>query len=74
MDESELMKYNMDPKIKSDLDLTFAKIERTLMESISHSDDRVVIHQALKHLVVTGNALIYMAKDKPMVLDIDISI
>ena len=64
MDESELMKYNMDPKIKSDLDLTFAKIERTLMESISHSDDRVVIHQALKHLVVTGNALIYMAKDK----------
>ena len=64
MDESQLMKYNMDPQIKSDLDLTFAKIERTLMESISHSDDRVVVHQALKHLVVSGNALIYMAKDK----------
>ena len=64
MDETSLLKYNMRPEVKSDLDLTFAKIERTLMEAISHSDDRVVVHQALKHLVVTGNALIYMAKDK----------
>ena len=33
------------------------------MESIAASSDRVVIHQALKHLVVAGNALIYMGKD-----------
>lgn len=33
------------------------------MESIAASDDRVVVHQALKHLVVGGNALIYMGKD-----------
>jgi hypothetical protein len=33
------------------------------MESIAASTDRVVVHQALKHLVVAGNALIYMGKD-----------
>ena len=33
------------------------------MEAIAASDDRVTIHQALKHLVVAGNALIFMGKD-----------
>ena len=48
---------------KSELDLSFAKIERMIMESIAASTDRVQIFAALKHLVVTGNALVYMAKD-----------
>tara|TARA_E500000331_G_scaffold56367_1_gene50328 strand:+ start:1227 stop:2786 length:1560 start_codon:yes stop_codon:yes gene_type:complete len=51
------------PEIKSELDLSFAKIERTILESIAASDDRVVVHQALKHLVVAGNALIYMGAE-----------
>ena len=51
------------PDIRSELDLSFAKVERTIMESIAASTDRVIIHQALKHLVVAGNALIYMGKD-----------
>ena len=33
-----------------------------IMESIAASTDRVQIFAALKHLVVTGNALVYMAK------------
>jgi hypothetical protein len=51
------------PEIRSELDLSFAKIERTIMESIAASGDRVVVHQALKHLVVSGNALIFMGKE-----------
>jgi len=51
------------PEIRSELDLSFAKIERTIMESIAASGDRVVVHQALKHLVVAGNALVFMGKD-----------
>ena len=51
------------PEIRSELDLSFAKIERTVMESIAESGDRVVVHQALKHLVVAGNALVFMSKD-----------
>lgn len=48
---------------RSELDLSFAKLERMVMDSIAASSDRVVIHQAIKHLVVGGNALIYMGKD-----------
>ena len=48
---------------KSEMDLSFAKIERMIMDSIAASTDRVQIFSAIKHLVVTGNALLYMAKD-----------
>ena len=51
------------PEIKSELDLSFSKMERTIMEAIAATNDRVVVHQALKHLIVGGNALIYMGKD-----------
>jgi hypothetical protein len=50
-------------EIRSELDLSFAKIERMVMDSIAASSDRVVVHQAIKHLVVGGNALIFMGKD-----------
>ena len=61
VDESQLGDYA--PEIKSDLDLAFAKVERTILESIAASDDRVQVHQAMKHLVVAGNALIFMGKN-----------
>ena len=51
------------PEIRSELDLSFSKIERTIMDYIAASNDRVVVHQALKHLIVSGNALIFMGKD-----------
>ena len=64
VDESELSKMGeMSPDIISELDLSFAKIERTIMEAVSVSHDRVTVHQALKHLIVSGNALIFMGKD-----------
>ena len=50
-------------EIRSELDLSFAKMERMVMDTIAASSDRVVVHQALKHLVVGGNALIYMGED-----------
>lgn len=50
-------------EIRSELDLSFAKLERMVMDSIAASSDRVTVHQAIKHLVVGGNALLYMGKD-----------
>ena len=61
LDESQLGEQ-FGPEVKSELDLSFAKIERTILDAIAASDDRVVIHQALQHLVVGGNALIFMSK------------
>ena len=64
VDESELAKMGeMSPEIKGELDLSFAKIERTVMDAIAASHDRVTVHQALKHLVVSGNALLFMGKE-----------
>ena len=53
----------LDPQIRSELDLSFSKMERMVMDYIAASSDRVVVHQALKHLIVSGNALIFMGKD-----------
>ena len=50
-------------EIRSELDLSFSKMERMVMDYINASSDRVVVHQALKHLIVSGNALIFMNKD-----------
>ena len=54
---------DIDPEIRSELDLSFAKMERMVMDYVNASSDRVVLNQALKHLVVSGNALIFMGKD-----------
>jgi len=51
------------PEMRSELDLSFSKMERMVMDYIAASNDRVVVHQALKHLIVSGNALIFMGKD-----------
>ena len=53
----------LDPQMRTELDLSFSKIERLIMDYIAASSDRVVVHQALKHLIVSGNALIFMGKD-----------
>ena len=61
LDESQLGQ-EMGPEIKSELDLSFAKVERIILESIASTDDRVAVHQALLHLVVGGNALVFMSR------------
>jgi len=62
LDDSKLG-IEIPPEAKSEMDLSFAKIERMIMEAIAASTDRVQIFSAIKHLVVTGNALLYMGKD-----------
>ena len=61
LDESGLQ-GQFPPEIRSELDLSFAKIERTILEAIAASSDRVIVHQALKHLIVSGNVLIFMGQ------------
>jgi hypothetical protein len=57
-------KLSLDPSlsvaVKSEIDLALSKMERVVMQSIAESQDRVILHQAMKHLIVTGNALVYM--------------
>lgn len=51
---------SLDVKIKSEIDLSLSKMERVIMQHIAESQDRVILHQAMKHLIVTGNVLVYM--------------
>jgi hypothetical protein len=51
------------PEIRSELDLSFSKMERMVMDYVNASSDRVMIHQAMKHLIVGGNALLFMGED-----------
>ena len=62
IDDAELAE-ELGPEARSELDLALSKIERMVMDEIAATNDRVVIHQALKQLVVTGNALIFMGKN-----------
>ena len=59
----EKLGTEMPAEIRSELDLSFAKLERMVMDSIAASSDRVTVHQAIKHLVVGGNALLFMGKE-----------
>ena len=52
----------MNAEVRSDIDLSLAKMERIIMQQVSESNDRVHLHVAMKHLVVSGNALVYAGK------------
>ena len=48
--------------VRSEIDLSLSKMERVVMQQISETTDRVQLTAAMKHLIVTGNALLYAGK------------
>ena len=59
----DTLNEELDPTIKSELDLSMSKMERMVMDYLNATSDRVVVHEAIKSLVVGGNALLYYSKD-----------
>lgn len=53
---------DLTPDVRSEIDLSLSKMERIVMQQIAETSDRVQLHAAMKHLVVTGNCLIYQGK------------
>ena len=49
-------------KAKSEFDLALARLERAVLRSIETSNDRVAVHEMLMHLLVGGNALLYISE------------
>lgn len=49
-------------KSKSIFDMGLAKLERAVLRSIETSNDRVAVHEMLLHLIVGGNALLYVGE------------
>lgn len=63
LDEAALMQQGVDPRQKSEFEVALSKIEREVLRSIEASNDRVVLHEALLHLIVSGNALLYVSPE-----------
>ena len=48
------------PELDSQIERGLSRMERMIVDYASTGSDRVVIHEALKHLIVGGNALLYL--------------
>ena len=48
---------------KSEIELALNKLELSVLRSIETSNDRVVVHEAIMHLLVSGNVLMYVGED-----------
>ncbi len=48
---------------KSEIELALNKLELSILRSIETSNDRVVVHEAIQHLIVSGNCLMYVGED-----------
>ena len=58
-EETERELAAVDPKIKTEVEDSLASIERTVMEEVERTGVRTGLFDAVRHLVVTGNALMY---------------
>tara|TARA_R100001082_G_scaffold85674_3_gene52273 strand:+ start:362 stop:1927 length:1566 start_codon:yes stop_codon:yes gene_type:complete len=57
---------DQEPEIKTEIEKSLAKIEREVMSEIEQLAIRVPVFEALKHLVITGNTLVYMPRKNTM--------
>ena len=72
IDDATLAKVpDITPEVRSEIDLTLSKMERTIMQQIGETTDRVQLHTAMKHLVATGNALMFAGKKALKVFPLD---
>jgi len=63
LSDAELMQLpEIAPEVRSEIDLSLSKLGRIIHQQIAESSDRVMLHQAMKHLVVTCNVLIFVGK------------
>lgn len=66
VDPATLEKLGMQPEMKADVDSKLAKMERSVQRKIEIEAIRVSVFEALKHMLVAGNALLYMPQEGGM--------
>tara|TARA_B100001248_G_scaffold260736_1_gene249818 strand:- start:3800 stop:5221 length:1422 start_codon:yes stop_codon:yes gene_type:complete len=60
IDQRQLMEEGADETFISETEVALQKMEKSIMDEIAQENYRVVLHEALKHLIVTGNALLFI--------------
>lgn len=65
--EAEMLQSGASPEevasAKSEIELSLNKLELSILRSIETSNDRVMVHESLMHLIVAGNVLLHIAED-----------
>ena len=62
INDAEIDNLGMDEQARSEIDLSLSRIERIVTQDIAESSDRVHLEMSMKHLIVTGNVLLYQGK------------
>lgn len=65
-DEPKLRQEGATQEIISEMEVALQRVEESVMEEISKQSYRVGVHELLKHLIVTGNALCYIPEEGGM--------
>lgn len=71
VDPAAADKMSADPQFKTKVEAALAKYERIIQTDIEASSDRVALFEALKHLIVAGNVLVYLPKEGMKVFHMD---
>ena len=61
VDSLQLKREGQPPELESEIDKALGTYERAIQNEIEVSNDRVAMFEALKHLVVSGNVLLYLS-------------
>ena len=72
INDAEIAKIpELTPEIRSEIDMNLSKMEKMVMQQMAESSDRVQLTAAMKHLIVTGNVLIFAGKKALKVFPLD---
>ena len=63
LDEGELAAQGIGPEARTGMEEALSKVERLVLREIEASNDRVVLHEALLHLIVSGNCMLYIGEE-----------
>jgi len=63
IDEHGLRSEGAPEELITEIETSLQQVEETFMEEVSRGTYRTAIHEAVKHLVITGNALLYVPED-----------
>lgn len=64
LNEAQVQKSGgIDPKARLEIEQALVNLERQILRSIEASGDRLVLHEALLHLLVVGNVLAYVGEN-----------
>lgn len=58
--EKKLAEDETPPELMSEIEASLQALEELVMDEVTRGAYRVALHEALKHLIITGNALLYL--------------